>query len=316
MSAPIPILFFASLLLFASQTHALIFESCFPLSEDELANSLEEHLYGSRPDVFSANRLYVRRGYVITYNEHLKNPIWAAWRADPEYRNTPKRVGRWKMYRIDPEAKTATSEDYKGWFKSPKNFARGHIVPYFISGGDRDRDGEDAEFEDTLKVSDKDDACTVFEINSMINISPQYHAKFNGRPGLWWNLERDVRHMIDDGHRFNVLAGTVFLSGVKVENIGNRNLAKNTWDIGVPHGFWKIVIDTSTDEAVGFLFDHSEDLPDGCELSKKSPSACIVDIAKIEQVTGLTFWGDFNEAKNSKLRNSSNKVTWEKWFFD
>lgn len=54
-----------------------------------------------------------------------------------------------------------TSNDYIGWFDSDKNYARGHIAPYFISGGDRDGDGKDAEFEHNLKVEEGIDLETI-----------------------------------------------------------------------------------------------------------------------------------------------------------
>ena len=113
----------------------------------------------------------------------------------------------------------------------------GHIVPYAISGGDRDNDGEDAEIENNLHVEDEYDACTVYEINALSNIAPQFHVRFNGPPGVWWQLETDVRNLVDDGNEYQLFAGTVFIEGEDVRKIGNRKNDDSTWKIGVPHGF-------------------------------------------------------------------------------
>lgn len=297
----------------STPANALSMKDCL-LDPSEEIESRREHIYGGRPDGTSATELYERRGYVITYNEDLKVPVWAAWHATKAYRDTPERKSRWKSFRRDAEAETATDDDYVGWHGSEHNFARGHIVPYYISGGDRDGDGLDAEFEDTLKIEDKDDACTVYEINSMINIAPQYHSRFNGGSGVWYALETEVRDMVDGGQEFWIFAGTVFDASLPVQRIGDRDEAESSWSIGVPHGFWKVVVSPARAEAVAFLFDHQGDLEDGCQLDDvRQPSQCIVDLTTLEPVTGLRFF-DYVEAEaKTSLRSSSSKETWLDW---
>ena len=177
----------------------------------------------------------------------------------------------------------------------------------------------DAEYETDRKVEDIDDACTVFEINAMSNIAPQFHNKFNGQPRLWWKLETDVRGLVDDGRKFNIFAGSVFVEGQDVMKIGKRSEPRRNWKIGVPHGFFKIVIDVERSEAVGFLFDHSIDVEEGCSIENsrsKWPSACVVPIEKIEEATGLNFFGNLTQSKNDRLRSSSKESTWINWLND
>jgi transposase len=70
-----------------------------------------------------------------------------AWHVVPEYLDTPKRKGRWANFRTDPDiANPVEDDDYNGLLED-FDIARGHIAPYFISGGDRDDDGKDAEIE-------------------------------------------------------------------------------------------------------------------------------------------------------------------------
>ncbi|WP_028877556.1 DNA/RNA non-specific endonuclease [Teredinibacter turnerae] len=285
------------------------------LNPAQKQDSINEHIWGGRPD---ASKIYPRRAYVLAYNDKYLVPRWTAWHAMKSYRDTPERKTRWSSFRRDPELKTVTDNDYVGWYGADENFARGHLTPFFISGGDRDHDGKDAEYEDSLAIEDIDDACTVFEINAMTNIAPQYHKAFNGQPGIWWKLETDVRNMIDDGREFHIIAGTVFLEGKAVQKIGDREKTKRSWKIGVPHGYFKIVIDTQSTTAIGFLFDHSDDLQKGCSLVGRGaswPSECIVEIADIESVTGLKFFRDVSSADYQKLHGSKEdaRATWLAW---
>jgi DNA/RNA endonuclease G (NUC1) len=299
---------------FATPVNALTLSDCVPLPGSLVEDSIAEHMFGGSPDGSAPT---ARRGYVFTFNESFNVPSWAAWHSIKEYRDTPKREGRWADFRTDASMSPVKPDDYNGWFDSEKNYARGHIVPYFISGGDRDGDGTDAEFESSLKIEDEDDACTVFEINAMSNIAPQFHDLFNGQPGVWWLLETDVRNMVEDGKEFQEIAGSIFVDGLAVEKIGDREAEPSTWSIGVPHGFFKIIVNVDRQEAVGFLFDHSGDVPNGCDIHDKQtvswPSDCIVPIEQIEQATGLKFFTDLTAAANQRLRKASARETWIEW---
>jgi len=258
--------------------------------------------------------VHVRRAYVLSYNYALQVPKWVAWHVIPDYRDTPERTSIWKSFRTDPEISAVKDGDYVGWYDSEENFARGHIAPYFISGGDRDNDGKDAEIESTLKIEDEYDACTVYEVNAMSNIAPQYHTRFNGSPGEWYTLESAVRKMVDKGKEFHVFAGTVFMEGRAVQKIGNRDQEATEWKIGVPHGFFKIVVDSDNNEAVGFLFDHQQNLENGCNIdSITSYTDCIVSIEEIEQVTNLKFFSLLDTNRNNLLIETSTLSTWNKW---
>lgn len=283
------------------------------LSEAQADALVAEHVYGGPLD---DSTLYERRAYVMAYNAEQLVPSWAAWHVTPAYIDTPKRDSHWKAFQSDPELPTVKDSDYDHWFSSDFNFARGHIAPYFISGGDRDNDGQDAEIESSYKtVEDKDDACTVYEINYMSNVAPQYHNRFNGSGGEWYKLETHVRKdLVKTGGSFNVFAGTVFMADKPVMKMGERDDAPETWQIGVPHGFFKVVIDPAKQEAVAFLFDHAGDLQQGCNIDDgKKLEPCIVSIESVEAATGLTFFSHLDEDTNKKLRDSSKPETWKHW---
>ncbi len=94
-----------------------------------------------------------------------------------------------------------------------RGFARGHLAPYAIMGGDRDKDGKLAE-------KDDDDSLTVFQSNYLSNIAPQHHHGFN--------VEKQKKEVW-------ILAGCVFGPG-DPEKVGKEK------DIWVPPMFYKIVV--------------------------------------------------------------------------
>ena len=149
-------------------------------------------------------------------------------------------------------------------------------------------------------VEDPDDACTVFEVNYMSNIAPQYHNRFNGAGGLWWALEGAVRHLVDSGHELHLIAGPVFDAGLPVVSVGPEE------DIQVPHGFFKIVITKGS--VVAFLFGHDPaGQAQGCALDAEL-TACVTSVDYIEAVSGLDFFSALPESHQSALEAVPNNA--------
>ena len=265
------------------------------------------HVFGGIP---SNGEVLIRRAYVSEYNATYRVPRWAAWHAERSYRATPIRSeGSWGSFYRDTEVPDpVVTRDYNGLYNSPDNFARGHLVPYFISGGDRDFDGSFAAGPDRIQRDDHFDACTVREVNYMSNISPQYHARFNGSPngagavpGLWYQLETNVRSEVDAGEEFHIIAGTIF-GDEGVQFVGPES------NIGVPDEFFKIVI--TQHGPVGFLFVHRRQLnPEACPLDANLID-CIVPISVIERATGLNFFDDLPEELESELEAIDGQTAW------
>ena len=272
------------------------------LSAEERALLLMQHLPSGVP---SDSGLAVRRAYVTAYNPARRVPRWAAWLARPDYRDTPEREGRWEKFHPDPDVDNPVRhEEYTGLYDRGRGFARGHIVPYFIYGGDRDADGMDAEAEDTKgrPVEDPDDACTVFEVNYMSNVAPQYHNRFNGAGGLWWELEGAVRDLVDSGRELHLIAGPVFEAGPPVVSVGPEE------DIQVPHGFFKMVI--TERGVVAFLFGHDPaGQAQGCALDAKLTD-CVTSVDNVEAVSGLDFFSALPDSHQSALETMPNDALW------
>ena len=206
-----------------------------------------------------------------------------------EYLKTPKRKSRFKRFRDDPHFNNeAKDKEYTN-----SGYARGHLVPFKVSGGDRDGDKSVASLGNN---SDPDDEKTVFEVNYMSNIAPQCHKGFNGGGGSWWKVERWIQSAMGKtkDEEAYVIAGTIFHDG-KVKKIGPKK------DIYVPHAFYKIVVfkakDNKPRRVFAFLFPH--DFP--CKKRKVKIENFLVSVDIIEALTGLDFFSEanFDEAKNT-----------------
>jgi endonuclease G, mitochondrial len=163
---------------------------------------------------------------VTEYDAAHRVPRWSAWRVLPEYLDPPTRRGRWSTFRADPSIPNPVRDaDYNG--VGSIDMARGHIVPYFVSGGDRDGDGLTAA-NDQGALVDPDDACTIYEINYLSNVAPQHQSGFNGSAGLWNRLETGIRQdIVGPGTPIHIIAGTVF-GNAPVNTVGPRAIPSRT----------------------------------------------------------------------------------------
>jgi endonuclease G len=255
---------------------------------------LATHVYGGLP---SNGTVLTRNGYVLEYDKRHRVPRWVAYKVTDENMQTPKRKGAFARYRDDPDVSgEASTNEYKGLFARTR-LERGHLAPYFVMGGDRDADG--------LRARDKDpeDMATVFQGNYMSNIAPQHREAFNGPGGLWFKLETWIRERVvvknsSAGHDVWVFAGCIFGPG-ETEKAGTQN------DIHVPPVFFKIVIREIKGEPkiLAFLLPHH-----------RSPHGDIEDflvsIDVIENLTGLNFFSDLPDQKESELEKQD---TFENW---
>ncbi len=235
---------------------------------------LDEHAWFGLP---SAENVLIRQGYVISYDTLRRVPRWVAYHVTPAYREVPAREGAFDRFRTDPNVPNpVVPGDYDGLFAA-RGYARGHLAPYAVMGGDRDGD-------DRLAEDDDDDARTVFEANSMSNMAPQHHQGFNGSGGLWSHLERWIQDdlVLEGGNKVWVYAGTVFGLGVP-ETVGPDE------DIQVPPMFFKIVVlddpdpDVETPVVLAFLFPHQR-------VRHGEIENFLVSVDVVEALTGLDFF--------------------------
>lgn len=237
----------------------------------------------------------IRQGYVVSYDTARRVPRWVAYHVTPEYRQLPPRTGRFSTFRTDPDVPDPVRDgDYTGLF-ADRGYARGHIVPYAVMGGDRDEDNR-------LAAEDDDDALTIFQANFMSNIAPQHHTAFNGSGGMWFALERFVQDDLvrDAGGEVWVYAGTVFGLGTP-ERVGPDG------DIHVPPMFFKIVVridpDVDAPHILAFLFPHHRLRHGGIE-------DYLVSVDVIEALTGLDFFTELADELEAVLEDADTFGNW------
>lgn len=254
---------------------------------------IQEHapdgLLGCTPANF-----HVRKAYLICYDTDRRVPRWTMYHVTRDYTNTPSRKGRFSSFRADPDLDNeAKNSEYVGLLKS-RGYARGHLTPYGVLGGDRDGDGIRAELNGP---SDPDDEKTVFEGNYMSNIAPQHHAGFNNQPGLWYELERWIQDdMVKSrGEDVHVVAGAIFGPG-EVEKVGPNQ------DIFVPPMFYKVVSFApragQPRRVLVFLFPHQR-------AAHGQIQDFLISVDVLEAMTGLDFF------PNGRVDEDVD--TWETW---
>ncbi len=275
---------------------ALLLQNGASLAQDFTADQqdlIDEHVFGGLP---SSDNILVRNAYVMSYNNERRVANWVAYRVVPDYRKTPDRSGPFDDFVEDPDVDDAvSSSDYTGYFRS-RGYARGHMVPYAVLGGDRDGDGKFA------TDDDPEDELTVFQGNYMSNVAPQHHYGFNGSGGIWYKAERWLQDdLIDDQQRtIWEIAGTIF-GPQKLEEIGPDN------SIEVPPLFFKIMVSTEDGsgipEVLAFLFPHHRKAHGELE-------DYLVSVDIIESLTGLDFFKELDDDIESGIED---RDTFENW---
>lgn len=259
---------------------------------------IKEHVYGGLP---SEENIYVRNGYVLCYNPETHTPNWVAYHVTADYRETPQRTGKFSSFRADPDISgEAKTSEYVGLLNS-RGYARGHLAPYGIMGGDRDDDEDYAEYNpsNSSDVGDEEDALTVYQGNYMSNIAPQHHTGFNGSGGLWFELERWIQDDLvrDQEEEVWVFAGCIFGKGVP-EKVGPN---KNIW---VPPMFYKIVImeggESGLPIVLAYLLPHQR-------VRHGDIDSFLVSVDVIEALTGVDFFKDLDNKDKDWLEDED---TW------
>ena len=250
------------------------------------------HVYGGIP---SNGSFIERQGYIIQFNAQKKTPKWVAYHIDPSFVEDlpPREESQWGKFRQDPDlSNESTEKDYKNQFRTWRNYAKGHLAPYFISGGDRNGNGQNA------AAGDAYDGKTVHEIMYMSNMAPQHHNNFNGSGGLWYKLETHVREELVRTRQKKVwvTAGCIYGPG-KYDSIGAN--------VEVPPMFFKIVVTEEEGKPVvlAFLFPH--------QIKKHGEiQDYLVSVNLLEAMTGLDFFPDIHSAEWEAVERQS---TWENW---
>ncbi len=240
-----------------------------------------EHVYGGLP---SNGHILVRTAYVQDWDAAHKAPKWVAYHLNDEYRRTPPRENRWSTYRADREIQgEARASDYSGTSSDPiRDYEKGHLAPFMISGGDRDNDGlladEDRDGDGEDQVDDQDEKNTVYQVNFYTNLTPQHGTAFNGSGGVWWDIENRVRALQEENGDVWVFAGPIWGPG-EYDNIGSN--------LPVAPMFYQIIVwedDTGDPLWEAYMMPHHQE--NHGDIKEQ-----MVSIRHIEAMTGLDFFG-------------------------
>ncbi len=258
-----------------------------------VSSAESDHLFNGAPSM----PFHERQGYVTAYDQANRIPSWVAYRVEPaSLEGKPARKGKYKRFRTDTSLPNPVST---GEYTN-SGFARGHLAPWAVMGGDRDGDGKFA------KDNDPEDNQTIFEANFMSNITPQKQDNFNGAGGLWFKLETWVRKKAVEQAQLTVwvTAGVVLGPG-ELEKIGPQK------NIAVPPMFFKIVVREVTGKpvALAFLFPHQRKRHGAIENF-------LVSVDVVEQLTGLDFFHELDDAVEAELEATDTFENWETFLPD
>lgn len=125
------------------------------------------------------------------------------------------------------------------------------------------------------------------------NISPQEHG-FNS--GIWNTLEQKVRYWAKKYDGVFVVTGGVLESDLKT--IGSEEVA-------VPNQFYKVVLDynSGNPKMLAFLMPH--------ENSSRPLYEFVVSVDTIEDLTGIDFFPELDDAIENKIEASNNYKQWQ-----
>ena len=118
------------------------------------------------------------------------------------------------------------------------------------------------------------------------NVSPQLYD-FNA--GIWNRMEQKVRYWAKRYDGVYVVTGGVLSDNLKT--IGKEKVA-------VPNYFYKIVLTKDRSKMIGFLVPHQK--------TSKAIYEFVVSVDTIEQMTGIDFFPNLEDALETKLESVSN----------
>lgn len=181
--------------------------------------------------------------YLTVVDPQAKIPVYVSYALTPDH--ALGCLPRTDAFAADASLPNGpTPSDYAG-----TGYDKGHVAP-------------DGDMSWTLQAE--------LESFLMTNMLPQLPGL---NRGIWKLLETSIRGWsVQQGRTFIIYAGPLY-------GPGDKTIGKG---VVVPHGFFKIVIDTNTGAVAGWQFPHEANL--GTDLTKFR-----VPVSQIEQTAGIQF---------------------------
>ena len=206
-----------------------------------------------------------RIAYTVLHDNVRKVPLYSAELLLIE--NLPVKVKRVNAFKPDPDLPVGSRSELSDY---DQRYDRGHMTP----------------FEDARKSSAA--ALQTFYLSNMV---PQ---NLHLNRGLWRVLENKTRGWARHSKTgLFVFTGPVFAKGKK-QTIGNG--------VAVPTHIYKVVIDRSTNQGIGFIIPNAEPVK-GAKLKDYA-----VTIDAVQTATGLIFTPNLREAEFIKTMGANFKL--------
>lgn len=206
---------------------------------------------------------------ILSSNLETKFADWVAYLSLSTYLDGPSRDRNWAQ---DPEINeryTFIPSDYRGFSGSPFLFDRGHQAPL-------------GSFRGHPKW---------FVVNYLSNITPQ---KRDLNQGSWRNLENAERVVVKKYGQAYVMTGPYYDKNNRVEGPPVQRMS-----YVVPSGYWKIIALQEKEGKIHVAcFIFSQMTPRGENYCTK-----MVPLARIEQATGLKFFGGAPTLESPTLKS-------------
>lgn len=221
----------------------------------------------------SDSHIICRTAYVIDYDTDAKVAKWSAYTLEPKH--TIGCSVRKNSFAVDqslPKNQRAAIVDYEG-----SGYDKGHIA-----------NDADMSWDDQVQAES-------FILSNMYPQLPEFNR------GIWKVLETNVRAWAwNKKTTLWVIAGGVYQDTKKT--IGNNK-------IPVPTVFWKIIVDTETNETLAFMFPHKANL--GSDISKyqttvkqiESAADIKIDLGQQEDKINDIWASDLKSFEDAKRSN-------------
>lgn len=186
-----------------------------------------------------------REGYYISHDNDARIPVWGAWQV--------------RYDRVN------------GCWPRTNAFARNQHLPYSATPSDYAGSGYDKGHlaNDAHQTWDEGPS---YESFLMTNMMPQLPGL---NRGIWKLLETAT-----GAWAFERKTTLIVYAGAIYDSSSDPKIGRS--GVVIPQGFFKIIIDQQTNEALAFVFPHREDL--GKDLARVQTT-----IADIERFSGITF---------------------------
>ena len=215
-------------------------------------------------------QIIVHTGYRLSFNRETLCPNWVAWELTAQ--ETQGTAQRSNDFRPDPAVPLRYQVTTDDYKHS--GYDRGHMCP---------------------SADMKWSPAAQSECFFMSNICPQLHSL---NAGGWEKLESACRRWAKREGQIYIVCGPIYNTGRKVLHIGKQQ------KILVPNAFFKVVLSLKKGEekAIGFYYTNRD--------GKQNMSDAAKSVDEIEQMTGMDFFPQLNDALERRVEAKYSLSQW------